>query len=104
MLATAINLVADGSNLAGGFSQLWGLVPGGLQRIMLIGGGILAFVCFVGLVWDSRRKGGQNTRKWLLGLAVGALLIAPGGLLPGLLGVIDTIFNIVVNLLTSAVR
>lgn len=88
-------------NISGGWDRLWSAVTSGFPNLTLILN-ILALIIIVlaGLKWIwARKRGNGNSKDVGMALVIGAILAAPGLLVPIALKVIDWLLNIGANLL-----
>lgn len=97
---------SDKVDLKGKFEELLGLVEGGdlgaFFKVAAWIGAIVLVMSVVAYVWQRRRGtggGGKGGSKGVtMSAIVGGILVAPGALLPLLLGIIDTIINAFINI------
>lgn len=98
---------ADKVDLKGKFEELIDMFQGGdLEAFFKVAawiGAIILAVAIIAYFWQRRRGGagggGKGSSKAvILSAIVGGILVAPGALLPLLLGIIDTIINAFINL------
>lgn len=88
-------------NLAGGWDDFWGGLKGapgfeGIAALATALGAILVVGAVLKWLWEKRRGGGgggKGSEGILWALALGAVLAAPGGLIPLLLTVLDFVAN-----------
>lgn len=91
-------------NLAGLWDQKWAEIAPG-NEALLEAMGLVGLVVLVGalIMWVWRRNQGQSqgmTSLWPA-MAIGALLSAPGVMLPAVLNIIDIVMNMVLNFLQT---
>lgn len=94
-------------NLKGGWNGVWSAVNAGfpgLTKLMTIIGVILVVFALLKWAWDRRRGGGmgQGSQPLWGALIPGAILCAPGVLFPMLLGLLDWVANICIQLAKAA--
>lgn len=94
-------------NLKGGWDRVWQAVQDGfpgLPQLMTIIGVILVVAALLKWAWDRRRGGGmgQGSAPLWGALIPGAILCAPGILFPLLLGLLDWVANICIQLAKTA--
>lgn len=91
----------------GGWNSFWGAISGqlgGLGTILTWVGMLMVLGSVIGFIWQKRRGGGggQGLAGVFIVMFIGALLAAPGALIPGLLGIIDWVGNVIIALVNRA--
>lgn len=98
---------SDKVDLKGKFNELIDMFQGGdLEAFFKVAawiGAVILAVAIIAYFWQRRRGGGGGGGKGgskavILSAIVGGILVAPGALLPLLLGIIDTIINAFINI------
>lgn len=98
---------ADKVDLKGKFEELIDMFQGGdLEAFFKVAawiGAIILAIAIITYFWQRRRGGAGGGGKGgskavVLSAIVGGILVAPGALLPLLLGIIDTIINAFINI------
>lgn len=98
---------ADKVDLKGKFTELIEMFQGGdLEAFFKVAAWIGAIILAISIItyfWQRRRGGAGGGGKGgskavVLSAIVGGILVAPGALLPLLLGIIDTIINAFINI------
>lgn len=94
-------------NLAGGWDDFWSGISGatgfdGVQALMTAVGALIVVMAIGKWLWEKRRGGGgggggKGSEGVLWALALGAILSAPGGLIPLILKVLDFVANGVIG-------
>lgn len=98
----ALVIAAGGVHLASQWSTAWGAISGalgtnvttllGVIGVFMVVGGV------VGWLWE-RRKGGGSHSKLFYSIVIGAILSAPGFIIPMILTLADGIANGIAALL-----
>ena len=92
-------------DLKGGWAKVWsaiGTALGNLAGLLTAFGVIIVVFAVLKWLWDKRRGGGgqgNSTLGWAMGF--GAILAAPGLLIPLTLGLVDVLINAVINIVNS---
>ena len=108
MANTDVLMSAGPIDLAGSWSTLWSAVESALgtklTTLMAVVGTIIVVMALVKWAWDRRRgQGGGGGSQAIWGaLLVGAILSAPGVILPIMLQVVDAIANAVYSVWKNA--
>lgn len=94
-------------NLKGGWGTFWGAITAGfpgITTLMTVIGVALVVFALIKWAWDRRRGGGmgQGSQPLWGALVPGAILAAPAVLFPLLLGLLDWVANIVIQLTKTA--
>jgi hypothetical protein len=90
-------------NLAGGWTIIWGAISsalGGVGGALTVIGTLVVVLGFVSWLWQKRRGtgGGQGHSGLLWTIAIGAMLVTPGVVLPILLTAVDIVLNACITL------
>jgi RsiW-degrading membrane proteinase PrsW (M82 family) len=91
-------------DLAGSWNTAWTAISGSLgafSSLLAVIGTLLVVFAIVGYIWERRRGGGGNHSKLIYTLVIGAVLSAPGVVIPALLTAIDFIVNALLSLLNG---
>jgi hypothetical protein len=93
-------------DLAGSWTTAWTAILGPLgnfSKLMAVGGTLMVVVGLFMYLWERRRSGGGgNHQKLIYTIIVGAILSAPGVMIPVLLTFVDYLVNAIISLLQSA--
>ncbi|WP_022894566.1 hypothetical protein [Agromyces subbeticus] len=105
--AVGITVRAAGDvNLSGAWDTLWGAIQGaigsGIGLALTIIGLCLVLAAVLKWIFDRRRAGGtgQTSPMWWA-IFIGAILAAPGAVIPILLTIVDALANAAVNLFNA---
>ncbi len=90
-------------NLAGGWTIVWGAISGALGGVggaLTVIGTLVVVMGFASWLWQKRRGtgGGQGHSGLLWTIAIGAMLVTPGVVLPILLTAVDIVLNACITL------
>jgi hypothetical protein len=92
-----ITPMAAGVNLSDSWNQFWGAVQGPaapLLNLVKIVGVALVVMAFAKWAWDRRRRGGAGDSSGIwAALLIGALMSAPGVIIPMVLRIFDIVVN-----------
>ena len=91
-------------DLAGSWTTAWTAISGPLgsfSSLMAVVGTLLVVGGLVGYIWERRRGGGGSHSKLIYTIVIGAILSAPGIVVPVLLTVVDFVVNALISLLSS---
>ena len=92
-------------DLKGGWTKIWGAIQTALGTFagLLTAFGVLIVVFAVlKWLWDKRRGGdGQGNRALGWAMLFGAILAAPGLLIPMTLGLVDIVINAAINIVNA---
>ena len=91
-------------DLAGSWNTAWTAISGPLgsfSSLLAVVGTLMVVFGVVGYIWERRRGGGGNHSKLIYTIVIGAVLSAPGVVVPVLLTAIDFIVNALISLLSS---
>lgn len=94
----------DKVDSAGGWTAFWraitqGAGPEFTTFLTMIGVALIIGFTIAFIVSKVRNTGGDQGKKLLYGVLTGAVLLAPGAILPGLLTIIDLVVNALISLL-----
>jgi RsiW-degrading membrane proteinase PrsW (M82 family) len=91
-------------DLAGSWQTAWTAISGPLgnfSNLMAVVGTLLVVFGLVGYIWERRRGGGGNHQKLIYTIIIGAVLSAPGVVVPALLTALDFVINAIISLVSS---
>lgn len=92
-------------DLQGGWESFYNSVRSsvgsGLFDLLTGLGAVIVVIAILKWIWDKRR-GGARSQGVLWAIVVGAILAAPGLIIPVMLGIIDTVANAFVDLFDRA--
>ena len=89
-------------NLANSWSTAWTAISGPLgafASLMGVIGALMVVVGVAGYIWERRRGGGGSHSKLIYTIVIGAILAAPGVVVPALLTAVDFLINAILGLL-----
>ncbi|MCL6424365.1 hypothetical protein Bequi_13425 [Brachybacterium sp. JHP9] len=95
-------------NFAGGWDTVWGAVSGqlgGVATLLTVIG--MLMVLFSVLAWIYQKRRGANMQGLggvFVVLFIGAVMAAPGAIIPGILRIIDWVANGLIALVNSTSR
>lgn len=96
----------DEVDFSSGWDQVWSAISGsmgeGLTDLLTVVGVLLVVFAIVVWFWQRRRGGGNNgggSSGLIYTIIVGAILAAPGAIIPAFLTIIDLVANAALNLL-----
>lgn len=95
-------LIASAIDLASSWTKAWTAISGPLGAFAsLLGviGALLVVFGVAGYIWERRRGGGASHQKLLYTIVIGAILAAPGVVVPSLLTAVDFLINALIGLL-----
>lgn len=98
----------DQVDFRGGWNSFWGAISdqlGGITTILTWVGMLMVLGSVLGWIWQKRRGGGgggQGLTGVFIVMFIGALLAAPGAIIPGVLGIIDWVGNVIIALVNRA--
>jgi len=96
-------LIASTSiNLASSWTTAWTAISGPLgafANLLGVIGALLVVFGVAGYIWERRRGGGGSHQKLIYTIVIGAILAAPGVVVPSLLTAVDFIINALIGLL-----
>lgn len=107
MFVSRVLVSAEKVNLAGGWKVFWDKVQGqlgGITTLLTVIGALLVVMALVMWLMERRRSGsagmGQGAQKVMWAGIVGAVLAAPGFILPIMLGIIDLVINSIMSVMS----
>ena len=93
-------------NFSGGWDTFWGAISaelGGVMTALTVIGTLLVVCSVLSWIWQKRRGGNaaQGLGGVFIFIFIGAVLAAPGLLIPGILSIIDWIANAIAALISD---
>lgn len=96
---------AEAVDFSGAWTRFWAHAQGALTthqtEAMGTAGVVLVVASLIGMIWSRSRGRGSSSQGFLYTLAIGAILAAPGRIIPMFLSVVDAIVNFVLSLFTA---
>lgn len=94
----------DEVDFSSGWDQVWSAISGsmgdGLTDLLTVVGVILVIFAIITWLWQRRRGGGGGGGGGLVYMIIiGAILAAPGAIIPAFLTIIDLVVNAALNLI-----
>jgi hypothetical protein len=109
MLSTIFGATGDTVNLAGGWKDFWETISGtlgGITTLMNVVGMLIVVFAVVKMLWDKRKSGGGgggggSGSNIGYAILIGAILSAPGLIIPNILTIIDLLANALAKIISK---
>ena len=88
-------------DLAGGWATVWGTFSatyGSLTTLLTVVGVLLVIFALAKWWWERKRGGGRGSKEVMVTLGLAIILLAPQGIIPVVLKIIDLILNFLINM------